>query len=145
MNGPVYIREDVVDDRPRRRNGFLRFVVALLVLAVVIAVVLFFVFKGTSSDSAKKDVKVTACRADSGGGKPTATGTILNHSSKSSNYVIRLTFTDPQGNAVSEGVAAVKDVEADATATWDITGARDTDGSVRCELTEVSRTHIPGQ
>ncbi len=144
MNEPVYAREDV-DGRPRRRNGFLRLVVSLLVLAVIIAVVLVFAFKGTSSDNAKKDVKVTACKADSGGGKPTASGTILNHSSKSSNYVIRLTFTDPQGNTVSEGVAAVKDVGADETAKWDLTGARDTDGSVRCEITDVSRTHLPGQ
>ena len=137
MNGPV-------DERPRNRSGLLRRV-ALVVLLAIVALVLVLAFKGTSSKSAKKDVTVTACRADSGGGKPTASGTILNHSSKTSNYVIRLTFTDAQGNTVSEGVAPVKSVGADETATWDLTGARDAKGSVQCEITGVSRTHLPGQ
>jgi flagellar basal body-associated protein FliL len=144
MNGPVYVREDA-DDRPRRRGRLLRVVVSLLVLVIIVALVLVLAFKGTSSKSAKKDVTVTACGADSGGGKPTASGTILNHSSKASNYVIQITFTDPQGNTVSEGVAAVKDVAADETATWNLTGPRDTNGAVKCEITDVSRTHLPGQ
>lgn len=138
MNGPV-------DERPRNRGGLLRVVVALVVLLAIVALVLVLAFKGTSSSSAKKDVTVAACRADSGGGRPTASGKILNHSSKTSNYVIQLTFTDPQGNTVSEGVAAVKDVAADETATWDLTGARDANGAVKCEITDVSRTHLPGQ
>lgn len=144
MSTPVYDRE-VVDDRPRRRNPLLRIMVSLLVLAAILVVVLVFVVKGTSSKSAAKDVTVSNCAADANGGKPTASGTILNHSSKTSNYVIQLTFTDPQGNTVSEGVAAVKDVAADETATWDLTGARDANGAVKCEITDVSRTHLPGQ
>jgi hypothetical protein len=143
MNGPVDDR-DGVDDRPRRRGRLLRVVVSLLVLAVIVVIVLVLLIKGTSSKSAKKDVTVTTCRAD-GGGRPTASGKILNHSSKTSNYVIRLKFTDAQGNTVSEGVAPVKSVGADETATWDLTGARDVKGSVQCKITGVSRTHLPGQ
>ena len=143
MNGPVYDR-DGVGDRPRRRGRLLRVVVSLLVLAVIVALVLVLLIKGTSSKSAKKDVTVTACRAN-GKGKPTASGTILNHSAKTSNYVIQLAFTDAQGNTVSEGVAPVKSVRANEKATWDLTGDRDVKGSVQCNIAGVSRTHLPGQ
>jgi hypothetical protein len=132
------------DDRPRRRSRLLGAVVSLLVLAVIVAVVLVVVIKATSSESAKKDVTVTTCRSVDGG-KPTASGRILNHSSKTSNYVIRLKFTDADGNTLSEGVAPVDSVGADETATWELTGARDVNGEVRCEITGVSRTHVPGQ
>jgi hypothetical protein len=143
MNQPVY---DAVpgDDRPRRRGRLLRAIVSLLVLAVIAAVVLVIFIKGTSSKSAKKDVTVTSC-SSTGGGKPKASGKILNHSSKTSNYVIRLKFTDAQGNTVSEGFAPVKSVGADETAIWDVTGDRGAKGSVRCTITGVSRTHVPGQ
>ena len=51
----------------------------------------------SSSKSARKDVKITACRADAGGGKPTASGTIVNHSSKTSAYTVHVKFKDPSG------------------------------------------------
>lgn len=137
-------RDAVRSERPQRGGGALRTLVALLVVAVIVAVVLVAVLRNTSSDSAKNDVKVTTCAA-SAGGKPKATGTILNHSSKTSTYVIRLEFTDPQGNTVSEGVAPVANVGANKAATWRLTGARSTKGSVRCEITGVTRTHLPGQ
>src|SRR3954452_24775194 len=143
MNGPVDDR-DRFDDRARRQDGLIRVVVSLLVLVLIVGVVLVLVINGTSSKSARKDVTVTTCRA-SLGGKPTASGKILNHCSKTSNYVIRLKFADAQGNTVSEGVAPVKSVDADGTATWNVTGDRDVKGSVKCEITGVSRTHLPGQ
>jgi hypothetical protein len=112
---------------------------------VVAAVVLVVVLVTRTSDDAKDDVTVAACNADPGGGDPTASGQIVNDSSKTSNYVIRLRFNDAQGNGVSEGVAAVDDVEAGATASWELTGTRSARGPVTCELTDVSRTHLPGQ
>jgi len=90
-------------------------------------------------------VTVAACNADPGGGDPTASGQIVNDSSKTSNYVIRLRFNDAQGNGVSEGVVAVDDVEAGATARWELTGTRSAEGPLTCEITDVSRTHLPGQ
>jgi hypothetical protein len=141
MNIPVSERA-VVDDRGE--DGLLGALLSLVVLAVVVAVVLVLVFKGTSSKSAKKDVTVTACRSNADG-KPTASGTIVNHSSKTSNYVIQLAFTDAQGNTVSEGVAPVKSVGVNKTAKWDLTGDRDVNGSVQCNVAGVSRTHLPGQ
>ena len=132
----------MVIEQRRRRVGP---IVALLVIAaaVVVAVV---VFAGNnSSNPAKDDVTVQACNADPGGGRPAASGQVVNNTSKASNYVIRMKFLDAQGNQVSEGVDTVNDVESGATASWTLGGTRDANGPVRCELTGVSRTHIPGQ
>lgn len=145
MDRPVDERDGAIgDDQQRRRGGLLRALAALLVLAVIAAVVLVLVIRGTSSKSAEKDVTVARCGA-SGGGKPKASGKVLNHSSKTSTYVIRLKFTDTQGNTLSEGVAPVGSVGANKTATWELTGDRSAKGSVRCEISGVSRTHVPGQ
>lgn len=133
----------VVTDQSRRRSGLLRALAALLVLAVIVAIVLIVVVRGTSSKSAKRDVTVTACNA-ADNSKPHAAGTILNHTSKTSIYVIRLKFVDAQGNTVSEGVTSVKSVDPNKTATWQLTGDRGAKGPVRCD-TGVSRTNLPGQ
>ena len=144
MSERVYDRDDVVVEGPHRRHPFLRMLVALLVIAAIVVVALVLFVNGTSSKSAEKDVTVTACRPATGD-KPTAAGTVLNHSSKTSNYVIRLKFTDPQGNTLSEGVAPVANVASGETAKWNVTGTRDANGPVRCDITGVSRTHVPGQ
>jgi hypothetical protein len=136
--------DDVVEVRPRRGGAF-RVVALLLALLVVAAIVVAVLLVTRTSDDAKDDVTVAACNADPGGGKPTASGQIVNDSSKTSNYVVRLRFNDAQGNGVSEGVAAVDDVEAGATARWELTGTRSAEGPLTCELTDVSRTHLPGQ
>ena len=136
---------DDVGDAPPRRGGVLRLIGLLVVLAAIAAVVLVVVLVTRTSDDAKDDVAVSTCEADPGGGDPTATGEIVNDSSKTSNYVIRLRFDDAQGNGVSEGVAAVDDVEAGATARWELTGTRSAEGPLTCEVTDVSRTHLPGQ
>jgi hypothetical protein len=129
----------------RRRRSVLGPVIAAIVIAAVIVVAIVVLATNDSSSSATKDVTVQACTAGSGGDKPTASGQIVNHTSKASNYVIRLEFTDPQGNQVSEGVTAVNDVEAGATAAWELTGVRTAKGPIKCDLTGVRRTHIPGQ
>jgi hypothetical protein len=137
-------RDDVAD-APPRRGGVLRVVGLLVALVVIAAIVLVVVLVTNTSDDAKDDVSVATCEADPGGGDPTASGQIVNDSSKTSNYVVRLRFNDAQGNGVSEGVAAVDDVEAGATARWELTGTRSAEGPLTCELTDVSRTHLPGQ
>jgi hypothetical protein len=138
-------RDDVVEAPPRRRSGALRFIALLVALAVIGLVVLAVVLVTRTSDDAKDDVTVSACNADPEGGDPTASGQIVNDSSKTSNYVIRLRFNDAQGNGVSEGVVAVDDVDSGATAQWELTGTRSAQGPLTCEVTDVSRTHLPGQ
>jgi hypothetical protein len=93
----------------------------------------------TSSKSAKKDVKITSCRADPGGGKPSASGTILNHSSKTSRYSVHVKFYDTSGNAVGDGISAVASVDPNKTAKWDTTGSVDAKGPVTCKLDSVTR------
>jgi hypothetical protein len=93
--------------------------------------------------AAKKDVTVTACTAGPTGGHPTATGAIVNHSSKASLYTIHVKFTDASGNGVGDGVAAVARVEPAATATWHATGTLDAKGKLTCSLSSVTRTLAP--
>ena len=136
---------DAAVETPPRRGGAFRFIALLVTLVVIAAIVLAVVLVTRTSDDAKDDVTVAACNADPGGGDPSASGEIVNDSSKTSNYVIRLRFNDAQGNGVSEGVVAVDDVEAGATARWELTGTRAAEGPLTCEITDVSRTHLPGQ
>src|SRR5436190_2150337 len=59
----------------------------------------------TSSKTAAKDVKITACKSSPTGDHPTAQGTIKNNSSKSSAYLIHVKFKDSSGNGVGDGAA----------------------------------------
>ncbi|HEX4490892.1 MAG TPA: FxLYD domain-containing protein [Acidimicrobiia bacterium] len=96
-----------------------------------------------SSSSAKKDVSITSCKADPGGGHPTVAGTIHNHSSKASTYAIHVKFDDASGNGVGDGVSAVGRVDSGGNAHWDATGSEDAKGPVKCSLDSVTRTVAP--
>ena len=108
--------------------------------APVVAGVLALTFAGcSSSKSAKKDVKITACTAGPGGGKPTARGTIVNHSSKTSAYTIHVKFKDSSGNSVGDGVSVVARVDPNTSAKWDAKSDLNAKGPVTCELNSVTR------
>jgi hypothetical protein len=108
--------------------------------APVVAGVLALTFAGcSSSKSAKKDVKITSCQAGAGGGKPTASGTIVNHSSKTSAYTVHVKFKDSSGNGVGDGVSVVASVDPNETAKWDTKGTLNAKGPVTCELDSVTR------
>jgi hypothetical protein len=93
----------------------------------------------TSGSTAAKDVTITACTAGPSGGHPTASGKILNHSSKSSLYTIHVKFSDSAGNGVGDGVAAVAKVDPGTTATWHANGSLNAKGPVKCKLSSVTR------
>lgn len=97
----------------------------------------------SSKAAAKNDVTITACTASPTGGHPTATGTIVNHSSKASLYTLHVKFTDSAGNGVGDGVAAVAKVQPAATATWHATGALNAKGPLRCALSSATRNLAP--
>jgi hypothetical protein len=97
----------------------------------------------SSGSKASKDVTITACTASPTGGHPTATGQILNHSSKASLYAIHVKFTDASGNHVGDGVAAVAKVDAGKTAVWHSDGTVDAKGTLKCTLSSVTRTVSP--
>jgi hypothetical protein len=96
-----------------------------------------------SGSTAAKDVTITACTSSPTSGHPTATGRILNHSSKPSLYTIHVKFTDSAGNAVGDGVAAVAKVDAGSTANWHANGTFNAKGPVKCALSSVTRTISP--
>ena len=97
----------------------------------------------TSSKSAAKDVRITACKASPTGGHPTADGRIVNHSSKPSLYTIHVKFTDSSGNGVGDGVAAVAKVDPGTTAKWHATGTLNAKGPLTCKLSSVTRNAVP--
>ena len=97
----------------------------------------------TSGSAAAKDVTITACGASPTGGHPTATGKILNHSSKASLYTVHVTFTDSAGNGVGDGVAAVARVDSGATAIWHANGTLNAKGPVKFSLASVTRNVSP--
>jgi hypothetical protein len=117
----------------------------LIATATSIAVLLTAALAGcsTSSAAAAKDVTETACTSSSTGGRPTASGRIVNHSSKASLYTIHVKFTDTSGNGVGDGLAAVAKVEPGATAKWHATGTLNAKGHVTCKLASVTRNLSP--
>ncbi len=108
-------------------------------LAIAIAAVALVAGCATSSKSAAKDVTITACTASPSGGHPSASGRIVNHSSKASLYTVHVKFEDSAGNGVGDGLAAVARVEVGATATWHATGTLNAKGPVKCSLATVTR------
>jgi hypothetical protein len=96
-----------------------------------------------SSKTAAKDITITACRPSPGGGHPTASGRIVNHSSKASLYTIHVKFKDSAGNSVGDGLAAVARVEAGTTANWHASGSLNAKGPVTCSLASATRTVSP--
>ena len=97
----------------------------------------------SATSAAKKDVTITACTSSPTGGHPTATGNILNHSSKASLYTIHVKFTDSSGNGVGDGVAAVAKVDPGTSATWHANGALNAKGPLTCKLSSVTRNAVP--
>jgi tripartite-type tricarboxylate transporter receptor subunit TctC len=98
----------------------------------------------SGSAAAKKDVTITACTSSPTGGHPTATGRIVNHSSKPSLYTIHVKFTDSSGNGVGDGVAAVAKVDPGTTATWHANGTLNAKGPLKCTLSSATRNAVPG-
>jgi len=97
----------------------------------------------TSGKAAAKDVTITACTPSPTGGHPTATGQIVNHSSKASLYTIHMKFTDAAGNGVGDGVAMVAKVDAGSTANWHANGSLNAKGPLKCALASVTRSISP--
>lgn len=95
---------------------------------------------GTSKNT--EDAKVTACVADPGGEKPTASGTVLNSSSETSTFVLRIGFYDTSDNRVSDAVVNVGDVEPGQEGQWQTTGVASAKGPLTCEVMSLNRTSV---
>ena len=119
----------------------MRYIVRTTV-ALLVAIGLLVACSDDSND-AKDDAKVTSCKGG-GGDRPTAAGEVVNHSSKTSSYVLRVTFYDSDGNRVSEGGDSLKSVDPDEKATWKTSGVARANGDVTCKITNVERVATPG-
>jgi len=103
------------------------------------------VLAGCNSGSTKSpnaDITVTSCAADPAGGKPRASGTIVNHSSKPSGYTFRVRFVDAAGNVVTDAPNGVGRVEPNATANWTALGNGSAKGPLTCKLTDQTRAAV---
>jgi hypothetical protein len=96
-----------------------------------------------SGKTAAKDVTIAACTASPTGGHPTASGQILNHSSKASAYTIHVKFKDASGNGEGDGVAVVAKVDAGSSANWHADGSLSAKGPLTCSLSSVTRNLSP--
>jgi hypothetical protein len=96
-----------------------------------------------SNKTAEKDVAITACRDDPGGGRPTADGTVVNNSSKASTYIVSVSFIDSSGNNVTNGGATLGKVLSGATAIFHAEGVTGAKGPLTCKVSSVQRTVAP--
>lgn len=113
-------------------------------LAVLVASAFLLSAACSSKSELKGDAAITACTPGPDDGQPVAEGQITNTSSKSSNFTIRVGFTDSSGNKVSEGGDVVTDVEPSSSSPWRVTGITSMKGPVTCEVLDVTRNVNPG-
>ena len=116
--------------------------VARRMFALLAVVALAGVLTGCGTSKSTEDAKVTACVADPGGEKPTAAGTVLNSSSETSTFVLRIAFYDSSDNRVSDAVVNVGDVEPAAVGEWQTTGVASAKGPLTCKVTSLNRTSV---
>jgi hypothetical protein len=95
--------------------------------------------QGLGSADASGDVSIDSHTYDFSDGMATGTITVVNHSSKRSDYYVEMTFFDASGANVGMGNALVSNVDpaqtAHATVTGTYTGTVD-----RIKITQVQRT-----
>lgn len=102
---------------------------------------------GTSTHPASADVMITSCHnkvldaALPNSGIATATGTVVNHSSKTSDYTVQIGFFNHAGTRVATGAALEAAVPAAGTLTFSADADQELGDhvSVTCKLVEVTR------
>ncbi len=82
------------------------------------------------------------CTTDSSAGTATASGTVQNHSSHPSSYLITVSFRRG-GTEVATSIDGVVHVATGATASWQATGSVTGSGDVSCVVTAILRTDNP--
>ncbi|MFF4378030.1 hypothetical protein [Kitasatospora sp. NPDC001547] len=92
---------------------------------------------------AAKDAEITKCTVNDLLKMPEAEVRITNHSSKSSNYIVQLEFTDASGTRIAEGAAATNNLAPSQAAVQKAPGAAQVSGKVNCRITGVTRYAAP--
>ncbi|MFN2607716.1 MAG: FxLYD domain-containing protein [Acidimicrobiales bacterium] len=99
---------------------------------------------GCGTSKSTTDATVSACTADPGGGRPTAEGQVVNTSSKTSSFFLRIGFYDASGNKVTDGVDQVGSIDPGKGGPWHATGVQDAKGPLTCKVVTLRRTVAVG-
>jgi hypothetical protein len=115
-------------------------VVVVVAVVVVAVVVVTKPGSGTKTHPAVADVSITSCQAAGPTLKlPRATGTIVNHSSGTSDYSFAVSFLNTRGEVAAHGSGGKNHVGPQQTAAWTVMGDTSNDGPLTCRLEAVSR------
>ena len=130
-----------------RGRGCLYMVLGAILLVVIIVIVAAVAASsgsgskpgsGTSSHPAANDVSVSSCAVDSVG-IPNAKGTIVNHSSGTSNYTFTISFLNSAGTVVAQGAGAESNIAPGQTVDFTAVGDNQASGALTCKVVDVSR------
>ncbi len=128
--------------RHRRRLiailGAVTIVVVLAIVVVVVATSSTLPGGGTTTHPAAADVSISSCSV---GAHliPQATGTIVNHSSGTSDYSFTVSFLNQRGDVVAQGSGGKNHIASEQAAAWAVMGEIPNDGPLTCRLDGVSR------
>lgn len=98
-----------------------------------------------SASPAANDVSISKCGLDPTLNDPTATLTVVNHSSKTSDYVITVAFDSPDGSQFDTGDADVQTLAPGQTGSATASSLKDgAPSNITCKVTQVDRTASAG-
>ena len=118
----------------------------IFALGVIVVVVLLVVAKNNSSTTtlASKDVMITGCATNSAGFVE-ASGTIVNHSSQRSNYVITVAIDDARATRLGEGAGAETNINPGHTALFHtLLAVHNPPAGFTCKLADATRLASEG-
>jgi hypothetical protein len=93
---------------------------------------------GTKTHPASADVSIKTCSV---GPRlfPQSTGTIVNHSSGTSDYSFTISFLNQRGEVVGQGSGVKNHIASQQAAAWAVTGEVPNDGPLTCTLAGITR------
>jgi hypothetical protein len=123
----------------------------LVLIGIIVAVVIVASHtttpgSGTKAHPAVADISITSCAAPPTLKYPVAGGTILNHSSGTSDYSFTISFLNPAGTVVAQGSGSEDRIAPHQTAVFSVTGDNQVSRSVTCKVANVTRfASFPGR
>jgi hypothetical protein len=130
----------------RRGSGCLIGILGALVVAVIIIAVVTIAATnsgtpggGTKSHPAAADLTINSCGVDPTLKIPVARGTVLNHSSGTSDYTFTISFLNRAGTVVAQGGGIENNIAPEQTATFSVNGDAHASGPATCKVVEVTR------
>ena len=94
---------------------------------------------GTTTHPAAADVAVTSCALDPMLNLPVADGTIVNHSSGTSDYNFSISFFNPAGTVVAKGRGFEGHIAPHHAAAFSVIGNNHVSARLTCKVVNVTR------